>query len=246
MQTPKIAVINQSSFVADAGGRQLTAALQTQVTRDFAPIWGESAMLYYVAKGQHPLPGSWWLVLLDDADQAGALGYHDITAQDLPLGKVFCKTTIQDGGQYTVTASHELVEMLGDPHINLAAVASLADGTTMVFAYETADAVEADKLGYMIGTVLVSDFVTPAWFDPAALKGTRFDFGGHVTAPLQLLPGGYIGVLSTADNWSQLTADAAPHHAATARYAGNRWHRRLASRTSRTRSTAHAEAMAAA
>jgi hypothetical protein len=36
-----------------------------------------------------PAPDGWWLVFLDNSDQAGALAYHDLTNEGLPLSKVF-------------------------------------------------------------------------------------------------------------------------------------------------------------
>jgi len=35
-----------------------------------------------------------------------------------------------------------------------------------IYALEVCDAVESDKLGYEIDGVMVSDFITPAWFEP--------------------------------------------------------------------------------
>lgn len=243
MFTPRISVINQSTVVTDAQGKALTQALQVQVSRDFAPIWGLNASLTYVPKGKQPAPGSWWLVILDTADQAGALGYHEITSEDQPLGKIFAKTTIQDGGTVSVTASHECLEMLGDPHVNLLAQAGDNGSQMQIVAMEVADAVEADNLGYMIGNVLVSDFVLPAYFDPAAKTGP-FDFKRHVQKPYQILPGGYLSVLTAADQgWQQVTADKSPHHSSEERYEGNRYHRRRLSLFARKRSTAHPAAL---
>jgi hypothetical protein len=230
MAKPLIAVINESTVVDDATAATWTPALQQQVTNDFFPIWGTDATLVFVPKGQSKPAGSWWLTLLDDSDQADALGYHDVTDQDLPLGKVFCKTTQADGGVVSVTASHELIEMLGDPHINLSAAITDQSGHTDVYAYEACDACEADQFGYTKGSVLVSDFVTPAWFDPASPAGTQFDFQNKVTKALQLLSGGYIGKLSTSDQWTQVTADRGVHHSSLPRYRGNRWHRRAKGR----------------
>jgi hypothetical protein len=36
-----------------------------------------------------------------------------------PIGKVFAASDLKAGTSWTVTASHELLEMLGDPNINL-------------------------------------------------------------------------------------------------------------------------------
>ncbi len=117
----KVAVINASNAVSDADVQGAVGALQTQVHRDFAPVWGIDADLEFVPPGTRPPPGTWWLAILDNSDQAGALGYHDLTSQGLPLGKVFAQSDIESGNNWTVTASHELLEMLADPGINLAA-----------------------------------------------------------------------------------------------------------------------------
>jgi hypothetical protein len=53
------------------------------------------------------------------ADTAGALGYHDLTHDGQPISKVFVKTTIKDGELVSVTACHELFEMVIDAIANL-------------------------------------------------------------------------------------------------------------------------------
>ena len=115
----QISVINESTVLTDNQITELVPALQKQVTDDFCPVWGTNAELKIIAKGTPPPSGSWWLVLLDDSDQANALGYHDMTTEGLPIGKVFAGSDLKAGTSWTVTASHELLEMLGDPNINL-------------------------------------------------------------------------------------------------------------------------------
>ncbi len=206
-----IAVINQSTVLADGEVLAATAAFQIQVSRDFAPVWGIDAQLIFVPQGTQPPAGAWWLVVLDNSDQAGALGYHDLTPDSLPLGKVFAGTDRQYGSQWTVTASHELLEMLGDPDINLCASVANADGSLRLYAYEVADACEADHYGYSINNLLVSDFVYPAWFESFRQPNSaQFDYAKAITAPFQLLSGGYIGVYDTSSSagWTQLTAAA--------------------------------------
>ena len=75
----KIAVINASTVLTDAQVQPAVSALQIQVHRDFAPVWGVDADLTFVPSGSQPAPGMWWLSILDTSDQAGALGYHDVT-----------------------------------------------------------------------------------------------------------------------------------------------------------------------
>jgi hypothetical protein len=90
--------------------------------------------------------------------------------------------------------------MLADPWINWCAQGS--DGK--VYALEVCDAVEADELGYQIDGVLVSDFITPAWFEPT--QADRVDFKRRISKPLQLAAGGYISVLNTGGKWTQIAA----------------------------------------
>ena len=112
MANIKIAIINSGKALKDSQVQAALPALQTQVSRDFAPAWGIDADLNFIPKGTKPAPGSWWLTILDNSDQAGALGYHDVTNDGLPLGKVLAGSDIKFGFQWTVTASQELLEML--------------------------------------------------------------------------------------------------------------------------------------
>jgi hypothetical protein len=210
MSNIQIAVINSSTVLEDAQVEAAVADLQTQVHRDFAPAWGIDADLAFVPRGAEPKANMWWLVVLDDSDEAGALGYHDLTNAGLPLGKVFAKSDLESGNSWTVTASHELLEMLGDPDINLTAFVQKGDTTGTMYAYEVCDAVEADKLGYTIGHTLVSDFVFPSWFESFHKTGSvQFDYCKKVKKPFHLLEGGYIGVFDvrSGTGWHQLTAE---------------------------------------
>jgi hypothetical protein len=190
----KVQFVNVSTVLTDDQVRNAVSALQTQVHRDFAPAWGIDADLSFASPQEHP-SGAWRIVVLNNSDQAGALGYHDFTIEGLPLGKVFAKTTMDYGGHWTVTASHELLEMLGDPDISRAVfVPSSHRYGGVIFAYENCDACEADQFGYHINDTLVSDFIFPAWFEYFRKPGsTRFDFCNHINAPFELLSGGYIG-----------------------------------------------------
>jgi hypothetical protein len=52
--------------------------------------------------------------------------------------------------------------------------------------------------------VLVSDFVTPAWFEPTCAD--RLDFKKHLSKELELARGGYISIFNETDGWTQVTA----------------------------------------
>jgi hypothetical protein len=205
----KVAVINACNALKDEEIESVIPALQTQVHRDFAPAWGIDADLIFVPKNQNPPNGYWWLVILDDSDQGTDLGFHDLTKEGMPLGKVFAHTDIMLHVSWTVTASHELLEMLADPNINLTAF--VQNGKEIIlYMYEICDPCETDSLGYKIDDTLVSDFIYPSWFETFWKKDeTQFDYGQHIQKPLQILPGGYIGIfdVSYGYGWSQFFPD---------------------------------------
>ncbi|HZZ16757.1 MAG TPA: hypothetical protein VFE08_12420 [Candidatus Sulfotelmatobacter sp.] len=206
----QISIIHQSTILADADVAPVVAALQKQVTNDFRPVWGVDAELAVIPKGTPPPAGTWWLVLLDDSDQANALGYHDLTTEGLPIGKVFAGSDLKAGTSWTVTASHELLEMLGDPNINLTVFVQSSGTAGILYAYEVCDACEDDSLAYQIDNVLLSDFVYPSWFESFRTEGsTQFDRMNKINMPFQLLVNGYIGTfnVSAGSGWQQQTAE---------------------------------------
>lgn len=200
---PNIAIVNTpSSGVSDTDAEAWTNAIAKQVVEHFGPIWHTYADLSFFPSADKLPSGMWVVSLLDNSDQAGALGYHDLTPDGMPLGKVFAGTDRQYNLSASITLSHEVLEMLGDPYIDTSIQAP--DGK--FYAYEACDACEGDQYGYIIDGVSVSDFVTPAWFGYTG--GTKFDWLGHITAPLQIIADGYISVFDPASGqgWQQITA----------------------------------------
>jgi len=57
---------------------------------------------------------------------------------------------------------------------------------------EACDPCEANYCAYQIDGTLVSDFITPDFYDPEVTSSARYSFTGAVKKPRQILPGGYI------------------------------------------------------
>lgn len=235
---PTVSVINASSLLTDAEVAPAVAALQKQVSGDFAPATGLDAKLAHVPKGEKPAPGTWWVALNDDAPSADEGGYHDYTPDGLPIGHVYVRTTQKFGGIWTITASHEIIEQLGNPTIDQMTLIMARTGAYAVLR-ERCDACEDDKFGYSIDGIQVSDWVTELWFQPSKRHppSARFDFKGHITAPQQLLSGGYIGEFHFGRGWSQRTAAEIHRKARPER--GSRWERAQLPREHWRASTAH-------
>jgi hypothetical protein len=195
-QVAKVACFHDAKTPLAVPMAKLVAALQKFVDVHFAPVWGTPCRLV-AASG--PVAGAWGLAFLDDADAADVLGYHDLTADGLPLSKVFLNTLAHPKTDTSVTASHEIAEMLVDPAVNL--YSSGANPKTM-YAYEMADPVEEET--FQVDGLPMSDFVYPAYFESFRKPGSaRFDHLGKLSAPFTLRPGGYQIVLQ-GNSWTQL------------------------------------------
>lgn len=197
----QIAVLNESTAISDTDVQTMLPAFGQQWNGDLQPIWGVGeASFTFVAKGQSPAAGTWWVVFLDDSDQAGALAYHDLTNEGLPISKVFVKTILADKASVSVGATHEICEMAVDPWLNSA----YQDTQGIFWAGEICDPVEDDQYGYQIGGVLVTDFVTPNWFAHEHAQGA-IDLMGHANAPFEVLTGGYAQKFDPNRGWQQVT-----------------------------------------
>lgn len=220
-----ICITNESTILTDEQVQTAMRCLQAQATGDYYPVYGLLATLKWLPKGNSPKPGQWQLVFADTSNLAGALGYHEATVNGDPIGFVFVKDDIQSGSSWTVTASHELIEMLGDPDITTVEEQDNADGSITFRPKELCDSCEDDSLAYQKtqsdgtkfrlpdGTpFLFSDFVYPAFWNQLAPAGSKYDYGGHITKPLQILAGGYTGILQVPKTvqWGQVQADMTP------------------------------------
>jgi hypothetical protein len=178
-----IACVNKAKTSLGPSLSELTAALQKCYDKCFLPVWGYPVKLY----NRKPRPGDWQFIYFEDADTADAEGYHDLTHRGQPISKVFVKTSLDDDVPVSVTASHELFEMVIDPIANLWAE---ANGRSS-YAYETCDPVEEDT--FMVSGLQMSNFVYPSWFEPFRHpKGTKFDHLGKLKKPFSMTSGGYV------------------------------------------------------
>lgn len=201
MQHLSIAVINESTAISDDEVRKMLPAFGKQWNRDLRPAWGlTEATFTFVAKGTAPQQGAWWVVFLDNSDQAQALAYHDLTTEGLPISKVFVKTIQADNASVSVGATHEICEMAVDPWLN----GAYQDDKGAFWASEICDPVEDDQYAYAIDGVLVTDFVTPDWYAHPYSKG-KVDFKGHALAAFEVLSGGYAQYFDPQKGWVQVT-----------------------------------------
>jgi len=198
---PTIACFNHATVALGVDFDRLIAAMQKYIDACVAPVWGTPAKLI---KTRGFKRGAWAMVFLDNADQPGALAYHDLTPDGLPVSKVFVKTTLDNKDLVSASASHELVEMLVDPAVNMMTTGPDPKAT---YDYECADPVEDES--FPVNGIPMSDFVYPAYFESFRRpKSVRFDHMNLVTKPFQILKGGYQVVMKNGKDTEKFGSKA--------------------------------------
>jgi hypothetical protein len=183
-EAPVIACFNRATAELKVDWDALMDALQVYVSRHVAPVWGTPARLQ---SSSSFIKGAWGIVFVNNAHEAEDLGYHELTPHGMPLSKVYVEPTLMDGYSVSSTVSHELVEMLVDPAINLYAS---GPRPATFYSYESADPVEEDV--FTIDGIEMSDFVYPAYFEAFHKPGSmQFDEMDKVKRPFEIRPGGY-------------------------------------------------------
>lgn len=191
-----IAIVKQTDQIQDSDLVEVAAALSKQATEDFGPSWGVPANVNYYADSKKIPLGTWPIIIMDDIKEPGAAGYHtDENGQPYAL--------VQYADSWSVTVSHEMLEMLEDPlGKTLHAAKSIKPGEGNVrYLVEVADPCE--DISYEIDGVDVSDFVTPYYY--MAKGGVPYDHRNQIKHPKQILSGGYLSWLNAQGQWEQAT-----------------------------------------
>jgi len=165
------------------------AAVLVQLTRDVARVWPIAPSTIAVVASLDEVPeGALAVAVLPDPDLAGKLGYHRVGPDGRAYARVFTRDRTRD--EITVLLSHEIIEATIDPLVNLWA----GDLDDTLFAVEVCDPVQRDSYDLELGerAVRVSNFVTPAWFNPHRAAFDGLDHLNLCAAPFEVREGGYV------------------------------------------------------
>lgn len=196
MITLCVALVSETDKVSRSELDRVAAALQKQVTRDFSPIWNISATVSPFASLKE-VPVGYWRMIVREKDFGPVFGFHH-DAYGRPWALVCYHTT------WSLTASHECLEMLADPSGNrLVAGPSKRGSGTVEYLVEVCDACQL--AAYYIDGILVSDFLTPEYFSPSVVSGGRYTYLGSIRHPWDVSPGGYLSWVDPATEhlWQQ-------------------------------------------
>lgn len=207
-----ITIINLTSGkVTDEEVQRVIRAINRQIAEDFEPYWSFGARLRLEGNSSSTpskqsfvdMRGDAILYLWDKANVKDAEGYHETNNKGIPCGYVFTELSKKLGEEWSVTLSHEALELLGDAQVNLLVQGPHPNGSGKVVfhSYEMCDAVQDES--YEIDGVKVSNFVLPLYFTETDEAGGRNDFlgreyDGKKLKSFGINPGGYVSFYNPA------------------------------------------------
>lgn len=209
---PVIALVDHTAHIGFKKLSSVAGALSEQIMADFGPTWRVRASV--VPMTTIPLHSAQWAVHVQShLDEPGALGYHTNGEFNQPVSYV------KYDADWTVTVSHEILEMLADPYGNRLHQARLPyrmdnEATYRQFGIkhptsyvhyllEVCDPCEATE--YIVGGERLSDFLTPTWYrtnGPAS--GAASSHAGGCAFEREVAEGGYVSFCNNDGYWFQV------------------------------------------
>ena len=187
---------------------EVASALQIQLMRDAGPLWGTTGTCTPFAT-RAEVPSSLALLLVVTNSQ-GRGGFH--TAPAAVGLQPSAQVDYTADGSWTISASHEAIEMLVDPSgRRFHSGPHPTDPAAKVqYLIEACDPCQHPSFAYQVDDqhgLLVSDFCLPAFYGLGPM-GSPFTFRKSVTAPLRVAHGGYLSWLDRDGHWYQMSAMA--------------------------------------
>jgi hypothetical protein len=177
----------------------VAAALQTQVTRDFTPEWGASAVVAAVAF--EAIPSGYIPVIVQDTLEAeGTNGFHRTRGDDTPY------IVVPYGPNWSLAASHELLRMLANPtgSARRPGLSYMPGQGIVEYLVDVCAPCQDVSAAYAIDGVTVSDFCTRAFFGSS---GQGYSFTGAVHKPFEPAANGVVTWLADDALLYQARAD---------------------------------------
>jgi hypothetical protein len=172
-----------------------------QLNTDFGYYWNlKPRVRLTLSSSPSPSLEPWSAYVYDDLSHAknnlflaappvpGAVGWHDINVNQ-PYMVILAGTSMSSFrafNSWTWTFSHELMEMVANPALKYVGPYHAGPAQLIAVGAEVCDPVEGS--GYKSHGTILSNFVTPSWFDPQGQPD--WDFLETLPGPLMNGPGG--------------------------------------------------------
>ena len=175
---------------------KIAQAIEHQLYQHYGPFWQmDGVPVRFLDSIGEAKESDCPLIIFDNPDQPGVLGYHSVTPNGLAYGKAFydvirrqfMEGPVNESNTLSVTLSHEALEMVGDPYTNCWVDCSFDEEE----AFEICDRVEGDSYKIDIdGTpISVSNFLGPRAFRDGI---GPYDYMGLLSSPWEIRPYGYV------------------------------------------------------
>lgn len=189
----------------------IATALEVQLNRDVAPVYGGNFRVRAASPANPPAPGEDPAAIVNDLpDAPGAVAYHDWVGQvRIYAARNMCATLTDGPASLSSALSHELIETVGDEGCNM----WVDDNVGHEYAHELCDAVESTSYTVAVGGLLVavSDFLLPSFFLSGSsapysfMQSATGSMVGGPVAPFLTAPGGYQVMRSSGVGETQIT-----------------------------------------
>ncbi|MDR6564963.1 MULTISPECIES: hypothetical protein [unclassified Arcicella] len=166
----------------------LAAALTIQAKEHLYKFWAKNAT-YEVGSLQDVTAGKIPFYIQYDIGVNEQNGYHWAENR-----KPYVKVKFNpDFDQLCLTCSHEGLETIINPQIDK--FSALEDLTILNSKgqsfFEICDICQSKEYAYRVNGILVSNFVTPNYYDTVPQKNVQYDYLNFVERPGEILEGGY-------------------------------------------------------
>jgi len=204
-----LALIDPDHLVSADDATAVAAAVSKQIQNHLAPAWDATGSLHYFSRPES-VPNGYALIHLVATKANGEYGYHALSG-NRPVAYVEVKG---DATVWSLTVSHEALEMIVDPSGNTLVAGTSPDGQRHVqYLVEICDPCQSPTVGYSIDGFLVSEFVLKSYYSSQSTPGPH-SINARVLAPRSLLPDGYLSWMDPAqgNQWfkKEMDSDGVP------------------------------------
>lgn len=198
MSLSQLVLVSQTPRLQRSELDRVAHALQRQLTEDLPQAWGLTASIQAVDNVRDTPVGAAPIIIREQNGDftADLFGFHKVlqndptrTDDDQPFALVRYQP-----GVWSFDASHEVLEMAIDPEGNsMQRGLSLEGDREVDYLVEVCDPCgRSSSAYYFIDGVMVCDFVTRAYFDPAPAPGRYYTAQDRLKRPRTLQAGGYV------------------------------------------------------
>jgi hypothetical protein len=180
-----IALVSDDNGPSPSELARVAAALQQQVMRDLAHLWGVTATVHAFPLLED-VPLGYWPIVVTGRELGGQAGVH-LDDNGQPYAHIHASAS------WSLQASRVCLEMLVNPSEDRLVVGPSPRGSGALAEYLVEVCGPCDpQRGYAVNGVIVSDFCTPAFYGLRLASRGGYSINGSAHAPFALATYGHL------------------------------------------------------